>query len=133
MSINRACISGNVTRDSELRYTSAGTAVLSFGVAVNERRKNQQGEWEDYANYVGCVIFGRYAEAMQPFLSKGTKVAVEGKLRYSSWEKDGQRRSKLEVIAEEVVTFGQRGASQQQPSYIASTQGQQLDGDDIPF
>ena len=124
MSINRVCISGNLTRDSELRYTSGGMSILSFCVAVNERRKNQQtGEWEDYPNFVGCVLFGKYGEAMQQHLAKGTKVAIEGRLRYSSWESDGQRRSKLEVIADEVVTFAprQQGApqQQQQPAYSA--------------
>jgi len=103
MSINRVNISGNLTRDPELRATMGGTQVLSFGVAVNDRHKNQQtGEWEDYPNFVDCTMFGNRAEAVSRFLSKGSKVAIEGKLRYSSWEKDGQRRSKLEVIVDEI-------------------------------
>lgn len=125
MSINRVCISGNLTRDSELRYTASGMAILSFGVAVNERRKNDRGEWQDYPNFVDCVLFGKYGETMQRHLAKGTKVAIEGRLRYSSWERDGQRRSRLEVIADEVVTFAprQQGApqQQQQPAYSAPT------------
>ena len=101
MSINRVNISGNLTRDPELRMTSGGTQVLSFGVAVNDRRRNPQtGDWEDYPNFVDCTMFGTRAEAVNRFLSKGSKVAIEGKLRYSSWERDGQRRSKLEVIVE---------------------------------
>ena len=103
MSINRVNISGNLTRDPEMRGTTGGTSVLSFGVAVNDRRRNQQtGEWEDYPNFVDCVMFGTRAEAISRYLSKGTKVAIEGKLRYSSWERDGQRRSKLEVIVDEI-------------------------------
>ena len=99
MSINRVNISGNLTRDPELRATQGGMQVLGFGVAVNDRRRNQQtGEWEDYPNFVDCTMFGNRAEAVSRYLSKGTKVAIEGKLRYSSWEKDGQRRSKLEVM-----------------------------------
>ncbi len=103
MSINRVNISGNLTRDPELRMTSGGTQVLSFGVAVNDRRRNpQSGEWEDYPNFVDCTMFGTRAEAVGRYLSKGSKVAIEGKLRYSSWERDGQRRSKLEVIVDEI-------------------------------
>ena len=101
MSINRVMISGNLTRDAEIRSTQSGMAILGFGVAVNDRRKNQQtGEWEDYPNFVDCTVFGARAEKLQPYLTKGTKVAIEGKLRYSSWERDGQRRSKLSVIVD---------------------------------
>ncbi len=112
MSINRVNISGNLTRDPELRMTAGGTQVLSFGVAVNDRRRNPQtGEWEDYPNFVDCTMFGSRAEAVSRYLSKGSKVAIEGKLRYSSWERDGQRRSKLEVIVDEIefMSRGQQG------------------------
>ena len=103
MSINRVCVSGNLTRDPELRRTQTGMAVLGFGIAVNDRRKNQQtGEWEDYPNFINCTMFGTRAEKLATYLSKGTKVAVAGKLHYSSWERDGQKRSKLEVVAEEI-------------------------------
>ena len=113
MSINRVNISGNLTRDPELRATAGGTQVLSFGVAVNDRRRNQQtGEWEDYPNFVDCTMFGARAEAVSRFLNKGSKVAIEGKLRYSSWERDGQRRSKLEVIVDEIEFMGGRGQGQ---------------------
>ena len=117
MSINRVNISGNLTRDPELRATAGGTQVLSFGVAVNDRRKNPQtGDWEDYPNFVDCTMFGTRAEAVSRYLSKGTKVAIEGKLRYSSWERDGQRRSKLEVIVDE-IEFMRRGSQGGQGGY----------------
>lgn len=124
MSINRVNISGNLTRDPELRATASGSQILSFGVAVNDRRRNSQtGEWEDYPNFVDCVVFGARAEPLSRFLSKGAKVAVEGKLRYSSWEtKDGQRRSKLEVVVDEVEFLSPR--NQQQPAG-GTYQGQQ--------
>ena len=110
MSINRVCISGNLTRDPELRAAYSGTPVLSFGVAVNERVRNRQtGEWEDRPNFVDCTMFGKHAESVSRFLQKGSKVAIEGRLSYSSWERDGQRRSKLEVIVDEIVFMsGQR-------------------------
>ena len=115
MSINRVNISGNLTRDPELRMTSGGTQVLSFGVAVNDRRRNpQSGEWEDYPNFVDCTMFGARAEAVSRYLSKGSKVAIEGKLRYSSWERDGQRRSKLEVIVDEIEFMSRGGQGQGQ-------------------
>ena len=120
MSINRVNITGNLTRDPELRATAGGTQMLAFGVAVNDRRRNQQtGEWEDVPNFVDCIVFGSRAEAVSRFISKGSKVAIEGKLRYSSWEtKEGQRRSKLEVIVDE-IEFLSRANGQQVTSPAA--------------
>ena len=116
MSINKAIISGNLARDAELHETTGnGTPVLNFTVAVNDRRRNgQTGEWEDYCNWIDCTLFGKRAEAIHQYMNKGTKVAIEGKLRWSQWEKDGQKRSKLEVIVDEVEFFSQRGGSDQQ-------------------
>lgn len=103
MSINKVIISGNLTRDPETRQTASGMPVLGFGMAVNDRRKNQQtGEWEDYPNFIDCTMFGARAEAVSRFLRKGSKVAIEGKLRWSQWERDGQKRSKIEVIVDEI-------------------------------
>ena len=129
MSINRVIISGNLTRDPELRATAGGMQVMSLGVAVNDRRKNQQtGEWEDYPNFVDCTMFGTRAESLARFLSKGTKVAIEGKLRWSQWERDGQKRSKLEVVVDdlEFMSSRQQGAPmQQQPQHAPQQQPQQ--------
>lgn len=117
MSINRVNITGNLTRDPELRATASGTQVLSFGVAVNDRRRNAQtGEWEDYPNFVDCTMFGNRAEAVGRFLGKGMKVAIEGKLRYSSWERDGQKRSKLEVIVDEIDVMVRREQGSRAPA-----------------
>lgn len=126
MSINRVVISGNLTRDPEMRATTSGMQVLSFGVAVNDRRRSPQtGEWEDYPNFVDCTMFGTRAEAVSRYLSKGSKVAIEGKLRYSSWERDGQRRSKLEVIVDE-IEFMSRGQQGEAGGYApAPSYGQQ--------
>ena len=112
MSINRVVISGNLTRDPELRSTAGGLPVLGFGVAVNDRRKNQQtGEWEDYPNFIDCTMFGARAESLSRFLSKGTKVSIEGKLRWSQWEREGQKRSKIEVIVDELEFMSSRNDS----------------------
>jgi single-strand DNA-binding protein len=112
MSINRVLISGNLTRDPELRATTSGMPVLGMGVAVNDRRKNQStGEWEDYPNFIDCTIFGSRAESVSHYLSKGSKVVIEGKLRWSQWERDGQKRSKVEVIVDEIEFLTSRGNS----------------------
>ena len=118
MSINRVTLTGNLTRDPEMRATQGGTQVMSFGLAVNDRRRNpQSGEWEDYPNFIDCTMFGTRAEAVSRYLNKGSKVAIEGKLRYSSWERDGQRRSKLEVIVDEIEFMSSRNGQGGQGGY----------------
>lgn len=122
MSINSVTISGNLTRDAEQRVTSSGTDVLKFSMAVNDRRKNAAGEWEDFPNYVDVTAFDGRARFLADKVAKGTKVCVKGKLRWSQWEKDGQRRSKLEVIADDVEIMSK--AEPQQELYADS---------DLPF
>ena len=143
MSINRVNITGNLTRDPELRATAGGTQVLSFGVAVNDRRRNAQtGEWEDYPNFVDCTMFGTRAEAVSRFLAKGNKVAIEGKLRYSSWERDGQKRSKIEVIVDELEFMSSRNKTDGYdanaefaaiPSSLSPDSTASVYDEDIPF
>jgi len=124
MSINRVIISGNLTRDPELRSTASGMPVLGFGVAVNDRRKNQQtGEWEDYPNFIDCTMFGTRAQSLSQYLSKGTKVSIEGKLRWSQWERDGQKRSKIEVIVDELEFMSSRNSNGGAPSYGGDSYG----------
>lgn len=139
MSINIVTISGNLTRDPELRQAGS-TSVLSFGVAVNDIRRNpQSGQLESVPNFVDCTVFGSRADALAGLLHKGSKVAIDGKLRYSSWEgKDGKKRSKLEVVVNELELM-QRETSQQpqQPQrYQQSQQGYQQryqQPDPVPF
>lgn len=114
MSINRVVLSGNLTRDPEVRTTQSGMPVMSLGIAVNDRRKNgQTGEWEDYANFIDCTMFGNRAQNVSQYLSKGQRVMIEGKLRYSTWERDGQKRSKIEVIIDDLDFQGTRNQSSQ--------------------
>ena len=123
MSINRVCISGNLTRDPVLRSTSGGMSVLSMDVAVNDRRKNQQtGKWEDYPNFVDCTLFGTRGEKLAQYLAKGSKVAIEGKLRYRSWndQQTGQKRSALEVVVDELEFMS---GQQQQQGYAPVDRG----------
>lgn len=149
MSINNVSIVGNLTRDPELHSTQSGTAVLSFGIAVNDRRKNASGQWEDVPNFFECVTFGNRATALSDILTKGMKVAIAGKLHYSSWEKDGQKHSKVDIIANEIELMQNRKPQQQQ-GYQPPQQAQpaqqwnarqayaeapqpEFYGDDLPF
>lgn len=137
MSINRVNISGNLTRDPELRATAAGTSVLTFGIAVNDRVRNQEtGEWEDRPNFVDCTMFGSRAESVSRFLSKGAKVSLEGKLHWSQWEKDGQKRSKLDVVVNDIEFMSTRNdgtapASTPAPAY--QSPAMPMYDEDVPF
>lgn len=96
MSVNTVALSGNLTRDMELRTTASGMPIGSFSIAFQERRK-EGDTWVDYPNFIDCTIFGRFAEAIVDRMTKGTKVALCGSLHQSRWERDGQKRSKIEV------------------------------------
>lgn len=131
MSINKAIVTGNLTRDAELRSTAGGMSVANFSVAVNERMKNSQtGEWEDRPNYLDCTMFGKRAESLAQYLVRGTKVAVEGRLRWSQWEKDGQNRSKVEIVVDELELMTARDKGEAKPQR-AEQRG--VYDEDIPF
>ena len=134
MSINHVSITGNLTRAPELRATQGGTPVLSFGIAVNDRRKNQQtGQWEDVPNFFECVTFGNRATALSDILAKGMKVAIAGKLHYSSWEKDGQKHSKVDIIANDVELMQNRKPQQEQDYQSGYQQQPAMYDEDLPF
>ena len=112
--VNVVVITGNLTRDPELRHTGGGTAVCELRVAVNSRRKNgQTGDWEDKPNYFDVVVWGAQGENCANYLSKGRPVAVEGRLDWSEWEaKDGSgKRQKVQVVANTVQFLGSRDGS----------------------
>ena len=101
-SLNKVLLLGNLTRDPELRYTPSGTAVSTFGLAVNRRYK-QNDEWKDDVCFVDIVCFGKQAENCTEYLNKGSLAFIEGRLQWRSWEgEDGQKRSKHEVVASNV-------------------------------
>lgn len=107
MSINRVCISGNLVSDCAKRGNGECPIVL-FTVAVNGRVK-ENGEWVNKADFVDCKLFGNYAKALAPSLTKGVKVALEGRLKQDRWEdEDGNKRAKLYVVANEMEVFAQR-------------------------
>ena len=127
MSINSVSISGNLTRDREVRATQSGNVAVSFSVAVNDRKQNAQtGQWEDVPNFVDCVMFGNRADGIKDYLSKGTKVAIHGKLRWSQWQdrETGKNRSKLEVVVDDIefLSKGQQQAEQAPQQYAQPQQ-----------
>lgn len=135
MSINRVNISGNLVRDADVKQSQGGMAVCQFTLAVNERRKDDMGEWRDFPNYIDCTMFGARAERLGPMLRKGKYAAIDGKLRQRKWEaKDGGKRSKLEVVVDD-VDLGPKLAGPTPTQSVAKQE--QLDGGlydrDIPF
>lgn len=109
-SFNRVILMGNLTRDPELRYIASGTAVTDFGLAVNDKRKNANGELIEETTFVDVTLWARNAEVAGEYLSKGSPVLIEGRLKYDAWEtQDGQKRSKLKVVGERMQLIGGRG------------------------
>jgi len=109
-SFNRVILLGNLTRDPELRYIPSGTPVCDIGLAVNDRRKNADGEWVEETTFVDVTLWARTAEVASEYLSKGSPVLIEGRLKLDSWEtSDGQKRSKLRVVCERMQMVGPRG------------------------
>jgi single-strand DNA-binding protein len=146
-SFNRVILVGNLTRDPELRYTSSGTAVTDVGLAVNDRYKNAQGQWVEQPTFVDVTLWARTAEVASEYLSKGSPVLIEGRLKLDTWEtNDGQKRSKLHVVGEKMQMLGKAGeggGSQRQPErpddysqpapVEESQAGPPMPDDEIPF
>ncbi len=145
--INRVILTGNLTRDPELRSTPGGTSVCSLRLAVNSRRKDSSGEWTDKPNYFDITVWGAQGENCANYLSKGRPVAVDGRLEWREWEaKDGSKRQSVEVIADSVQFLGSRdggggngngfAATSDVPADTSDFEGANVGGggdDDIPF
>ena len=130
-SLNKVILIGNLTRDPELRYTPSGVALCKFGLAVSRKYKVGDELKEDTA-FVDITVWGKQAETASEYLSKGRQVCIEGRLTYSKWETDdGQKRSKLEVTAENVMFLGGGRGQGAQPG--ASGGGEKDYEDDVPF
>ena len=110
MNFNRVFLVGNLTRNPEVTYTPSQTAVCSFGMAINKRWKDQQGQQKEKTCFVDCVIFGKGGEVFEKYMLKGNQVLVEGELDFSQWEtQEGQKRSKLKVNVKDFQFLGQQG------------------------
>lgn len=140
-SLNTCMLSGNLGNDAEVKYTAGGMAITVFSLAVNHRRKQQDGSYADETSWVDCTIFGKRGESLQAngYLQKGAKLAVVGHLRMSTWEADGQRHRKLEVIVDNVIgmtNYRQPQQPQAQQPYQAQPQQAYVPdvyNEDIPF
>jgi single-strand DNA-binding protein len=111
--INRVVISGNLTRDPELRSTPGGTSICGLRIAVNSRRKDESGQWVDKPNYFDITVFGAQGENCAQYLAKGRPVAVDGRLNWREWEaKDGSKRQSVDIIADSVQFLGSRDGAQ---------------------
>ena len=150
--VNKVLLMGNMTRDIEMRQFPSGGSVGKFTLAVNERYKDRNEQWQERANFIDCEVFGRKAEVMAQCLGKGRPVFIEGKLRLDKWEdkQSGQNRSKLKVVVDDFQFVDSRGgssdggpsggsgySSSDNDSYGSSQQAspayEALDDDDIPF
>jgi single-strand DNA-binding protein len=103
MSVNNVTLIGHLTQDIDIRTGQTGSIVGRLSIAVNDRIKNKEGEWVDYANYFNAVIFGKRAESLQPYLLKGKKIGISGSLRQNRWEdKDGKKRNSVDIYINEI-------------------------------
>lgn len=138
-SFNQVTIAGNVTRDPEVKYLQSGKAVCELGVAINERRKDQSGQYVDDTIFIDVTFWERTAEVAGQYLHKGSPVLIGGKLKMDSWEKDGKKFSKIKVMGNTLQMLGAKGDSTSQvrddsndyaqaPAKSAATPT-----DDIPF
>lgn len=127
MSINKVFLCGNITRNPEIRKTANGSSVLGFSIAVNDRINNQQtGQWEDRPNFFDCVMFGPRADSIVHYMSKGMKVAIEGRLRWNQWEKDGVKRSRIDVVIDDIELMQRRSNADAVAPEFREQQAQQV-------
>lgn len=134
-SYNRVVLVGNLTRDPELRHIPSGTAVAEIGMAINDRVKKGD-QWIDETTFVDITLWGRTAEVANEYLSKGSPALVEGRLKLDTWEKDGQKRSKLKVVGDKMQLLGGKSDSSQQGGYQAPAKAAAApayDDGDVPF
>jgi single-strand DNA-binding protein len=108
-SLNQVTLMGNLTRDPELRQTPTGQNVTSFSLALNRSYKAQNGDWQEATDYIDIVAWGPLAERVSQYLSKGRRCLVQGRLQSRSWEQEGQKRSKVEVLASDVTFLDSKG------------------------
>ena len=134
MAINRVTIMGNLTRDAELRKKGDATSVLTFGLAINEKKKDSEtGEYVDAPVFVDCALFGARAEALAPYLTKGKKVSVDGRLRYHSWMKNEEKRHALSVLVTDIEFADSKGVGKDTVSAKGQSAEPETYDADIPF
>lgn len=121
-SLNQVTLMGNLTRDPELRQTPNGQNVVGFSLALNRSYKDQAGEWQEATDYVDVVAWGPLAERVSQYLSRGSRALVQGRLQSRSWEQEGQKRSKVEVLANDVTFLNNQGGQAGEEVFNADDQ-----------
>lgn len=111
-SVNQVMLMGNLTRDPEVRQTPGGQSVCSFSLALNRSYQDKSGQWQEATDYIDVVAWGPLGERIGQYLSKGRRALVQGRLQSRSWEQDGQKRSKVEVLASDVTFLDGRGGEE---------------------
>ncbi len=127
MNINRVVLTGNLTRDPELRSTGSGLAICKLRVACNTRRRNGAGDWEEKPNYFGVTVFGGQGERCAQYLSKGRAVAIDGRLEWSEYEVEGQKRQSVDIIADSVQFLGGRDDASSGNGFSSSARATESD------
>ena len=117
-SVNQVILLGNLTRDPELRTTPNGQNVVGFSLALNRSYKDQAGEWQEVTDYVDIVAWAALAERVAQYLSRGSRCLIQGRLQSRSWEQEGQKRSKVEVLANDVTFLDNRTTSQDEDNEV---------------
>lgn len=144
---NKVILMGNLTRDPETRTTPSGQSVTNFSLAVNRTWKGQDGNTQESVSYIDCVAWGKTGEIIAQYMQKGRPLLVSGRLDQRSWEQDGQKRSKVEVIVEDFnfvgggsggassadVSSGPGSASKKQDDVVNDISDEPINLDDIPF
>lgn len=146
-SVNQVSILGRLTRDPELRQTPNGKSVASFSMALNRSYKGADGEWVEDTDFIDCVAWGPLAERVEKYVKRGQRLFVEGRLSQRSWEQDGQKRSKVEVVANDVTFIESAGdggdsgfggssddsKSRSEDVVVEDVSDEEIDLDSIPF
>ena len=112
-SVNKAIILGNVGKDPEIKAAASGTVIANFSIATSDRFQDKDGNWQDRAEWHNCVAFKRTAEIVRDYVKKGTKLYVEGKIQTRSWEKDGQKQYRTEIIVNDLSLLSGRDEGNQ--------------------
>lgn len=145
-SFDKTILMGNLTRDPELRYTPKGTAFTKLTLAVNRKWKSERGEAQEEVSFIDVDVWGKQAEVIAQYLKKGNPLLVEGRLKQDTWEKDGQKHSKVKVVLESFTFVGvkKEGDGEQRqpaaaktsrtaPTEAEANQSSPDEGDDVPF
>jgi single-strand DNA-binding protein len=140
--MNKVMLLGSVGRDPEIRATASGSVVASLSIATSERFKDKQGNWQDSTEWHSLVAFARTAEVIRDYVKKGTPIHVEGRLQTRSWDQDGQKRYRTEIVIDNIILLGGKeagGAKTERTSSKPSTPSwedvgsQPITDDEIPF